>query len=227
MAESDEMSLASVQEPAPTRRPPTRRKLVPFGRSSTLKSGSLQDLKTAHGKQVGGIEVVAGQPADLASRQAGQQQQQQQQGQPDSLAASARPKLTRQRSSQAAGARPQRNPFRSSKSMLLLAQNQHIPQASAQLDCFMTRQQVDFLNYAQLAASSQTRRSRLPAASQPEEQLGLWPQVASQHQAPLNAEGSQQSLKYANYQQPAGEPASAGCNALSKWPTSGSWLAPN
>uniref|UniRef100_A0A6G1S3Y8 Solute carrier family 35 member F4 n=1 Tax=Aceria tosichella TaxID=561515 RepID=A0A6G1S3Y8_9ACAR len=140
---------------------PGRATFGPFGgRSQTPKSGSLQDLK---------VSPVAGGGGGSLSRKLKQVQtfaSVQQREAPDRL----RPKLERQRSSQVSSSsnalsspspnvtsttatpghphRQQRNPFRSSKSMLLLAQNQHIPQATAQLDCFMSKQQADFINYA-------------------------------------------------------------------------------
>lgn len=162
--EGDDFSATiSSQEPASvsmskssahsTRPSMTRRMLVPFARSSTLKSGSLQDLKSS---------LSSAMTSTKQSRQ--QQHQQQQQQAPNDVeppvaasqcqqvgAAAAgaavppRDKVERQRSG---SSRSGRNPFRSSKSMLLLAQNQHIPQASTQLDCFISRQQADFLNYA-------------------------------------------------------------------------------
>lgn len=156
--EADDLSSASAQESQPSRAAAiARRMLVPaLGRSSTLKSGSLQDLKSTQARQPGaaspGLRPASGQLLGSASGGGGSPASVEQQ-QP--AAAQVKPKLQRQRSSQASSAtRGPRNPFRSSKSMLLLAQNQHIPQASAQLDCFMRGQQVDFLNYAQLAAAA-------------------------------------------------------------------------
>lgn len=169
-AEDESVGPASLQEPKSTqssRSSTARRILIPFGRSSTLKSGSLQDLKLS--SSTGTSQLLRRQAQ--AQAQAPPQSNQNQVVNTNSSKANQKAKLLRQRSSQASSASSNalnvsaasiqqnqpmsslrqnrsRNPLNSSKSMLLLAQNQHIPQATAQLDCLMSKQQADFINYA-------------------------------------------------------------------------------
>lgn len=164
--DDDSIHLASLRDQKSVGHDGPRRTLVPFGRSSALKSGSLQDLKVSpaggggsgggSGGGGGGCGVSPARQQHTQSAKRGLQNQ--------------RPRLERQRSSQVSSSsnalnstnapgqqrqQQSRNPFRSSKSMLLLAQNQHIPQATAQLDSFMSKQQADFINYAQYQRQQQ------------------------------------------------------------------------
>lgn len=137
----DEDDESSKQLSQPTKPTNTRRMLAPFKRSATLKSGcSLQDLKSSPAgtsMNVSGATPTAPPTSGGAAKSAW----------------GSRAKLQRQRSSQQQASNT-RNPFRPSRSLLLLAQNQHIPQASAQLDCLVSRQQADYLQYAQYAAAA-------------------------------------------------------------------------
>jgi len=128
----------------------TRQRAPQIGRSATLQSGSLQELKVANSsrwqQRLGHSISSHSNQQDASSAPASSAGATTQRA-----VAASRQVLRRQRSSnQTTPAPSQRGP---SKSMLLLAQNQHIPQAAAQIDSYIQKQQGDFMATAMQYAS--------------------------------------------------------------------------